>query len=43
MTASAENVVQCLCILDWPPETEEYADLFQEAVEEGSNPEEGRP
>lgn len=29
-SASAENVCGCLCVLDFPPETEEFADLFEE-------------
>ena len=32
ISASAENVVNCLCVLDFPPEDEEYRDLFEEAT-----------
>lgn len=33
LDASPENVVNCLCVLDFPPETQEFADLFEENQE----------
>lgn len=39
ISASPENVVNCLCVLEFPPEDEEFADLFAAAVERGEKDE----
>lgn len=33
ISANPENLVNCLCVLDFPPTTPEFADLFQEEAE----------